>query len=167
MLGLGVSPLYLDRTQNNTIVRPWDGWSGTPFNTFIFEQTNTNYSKEINGMKLLYQGMSDEEKAKNEVYMRCCDIIQCYAFQRSTDLYDDIPYSEAGGAFQEKFYPKYDTQEEIYTDIMARLKTAAADLSTQKRLRLILSICYVQATWTNGFVWLIPYVCVWQCVCVM
>lgn len=109
MLGLGVSPLYLDRTQNNTIVRPWDGWSGTPFNTFIFEQTNTNYSKEINGMKLLYQGMSDEEKAKNEVYMRCCDIIQCYAFQRSTDLYDDIPYSEAGGAFQEKFYPKYDT----------------------------------------------------------
>lgn len=130
MLGLGVSPLYLDRTQNNTIVRPWDGWSGTPFNTFIFEQTNTNYSKEINGMKLLYQGMSDEEKAKNEVYMRCCDIIQCYAFQRSTDLYDDIPYSEAGGAFQEKFYPKYDTQEEIYTDIMARLKTAAADLST-------------------------------------
>lgn len=130
MLGLGVSPLYLDRTQNNTIVRPWDGWSGTPFNTFIFEQTNTNYSKEINGMKLLYQSMSDEEKAKNEVYMRCCDIIQCYAFQRSTDLYDDIPYSEAGGAFQEKFYPKYDTQEEIYTDIMARLKTAAADLST-------------------------------------
>lgn len=130
MLGLGVSPLYLDRTQNNTIVRPWDGWSGTPFNEFIFEQTNTNYSKEINGMKLLYQSMSDEEKAKNEVYMRCCDIIQCYAFQRSTDLYDDIPYSEAGGAFQEKFYPKYDTQEEIYTDIMARLKTAAADLST-------------------------------------
>lgn len=129
MLGLGVSPLYLDRTQNNTIVRPWDGWSGTPFNEFIFEQTNTNYSKEINGMKLLYQSMSDEEKAKNEVYMRCCDIIQCYAFQRSTDLYDDIPYSEAGGAFQEKFYPKYDTQEEIYTDIMARLKTAAADLS--------------------------------------
>lgn len=130
MLGLGVSPLYLDRTQNNTIVRPWDGWSGTPFNEFIFEQTNTNYSKEINGMKLLYQSMSDEEKAKNEVYMRCCDIIQCYAFQRSTDLYDDIPYFEVGGAFQEKFYPKYDTQEEIYTDIMARLKTAAADLST-------------------------------------
>ena len=42
MLGLGVSPLYLDRTQNNTIVRPWDGWSGTPFNEFIFTQTCTN-----------------------------------------------------------------------------------------------------------------------------
>ena len=129
MLGLGVSPLYLDKTQNSTIVRPWDGWSGEPFNTFIFGQTNTNYSREINGMKLLYNGMSEEEKAENTVYMRCCDIIQCYAFQRSTDLYDDIPYSEAGGAYEEKFYPKYDTQEEIYMNILERLKTAATDLS--------------------------------------
>ncbi|MCS2892566.1 SusD/RagB family nutrient-binding outer membrane lipoprotein [Parabacteroides faecis] len=129
MLGLGVSPLYLDKTQNNTIVRPWDGWSGPLFNSFIFEQTNSNYTREINGMKLLYKGMSDEEQAENSVYMRCCDIIQCYAFQRSTDLYDDIPYFEVGGAYEEKFYPKYDTQEAIYMDILDRLKTAAADLS--------------------------------------
>lgn len=129
MLGLGVSPLYLDRTQNNSIVQPWSGWSGTPFNEFIFTQTNTSYSKEISGMQLLYNSMSDEEKNANEVYMRCADIIKSYAFQRSTDLYDDIPYSEAGGGFQEKFYAKYDTQEEIYTSILETLKTAAEDLS--------------------------------------
>ncbi|MBP3517875.1 MAG: SusD/RagB family nutrient-binding outer membrane lipoprotein [Parabacteroides sp.] len=129
MLGLGVSPLYLDRTQNNTIVRPWDGWSGEPFNTFVFNQTNSNYTREINGMTLLYNGMSEEEKSENSVYMRCCDIIWCYAFQRSTDLYDDIPYFEVGGAYQEKFYPKYDTQEEIYMAILDRLKTAVTDLS--------------------------------------
>lgn len=129
MLGLGVSPLYLDRTQNNTIVRPWDGWSGEPFNTFVFNQTNSNYTREINGMTLLYNGMSEDEKAENSVYMRCCDIIWCYAFQRSTDLYDDIPYFEVGGAYQEKFYPKYDTQEEIYMAILDRLKTAVTDLS--------------------------------------
>ena len=129
MLGLGVSPLYLDKSQNTSIVRPWDGWSGAPFNYDIFEKTNTAYSREINGMKLLYEGMTDEEKAENMVYMRCCDIIQCYAFQRSTDLYDDIPYFEVGGAFQEKFYPKYDTQEQIYDDMMKRLKLAVEDLS--------------------------------------
>lgn len=132
MLGLGVSPLYLDRTQNNTIVRPWDGWSGEPFNSFIFEQTNSNYTREINGMSLLYNGMNETEKAENSVYMRCCDIIWCYAFQRSTDLYDDIPYFEVGGAYQEKFYPKYDTQESIYLDILERLKKAASDLSAFK-----------------------------------
>lgn len=130
MLGLGVSPLYIDRTQNTTIVEPWAGWSGTPFNEFIFNETNVNYSKEVNGMKLLYNTMSDEEKARNLVYMRCCDIMQSYAFQRSTDLYDDIPYFEVGGAFQEKFYAAYDTQEAIYMDILNRLKQAATELST-------------------------------------
>lgn len=129
MLGLGVSPLYLDRTQNNTIVRPWDGWSGTPFNEFIFTQTCTNYSKELSGMKLLYADMTEEEQEQNKVYMLCSDIIRSYAFQRATDLYDDMPYSEAGGAFQELFYLKYDTQEEIYMNIMETLKNAAAELS--------------------------------------
>lgn len=129
MLGLGVSPLYLDRTQNNTIVRPWDGWSGTPFNEFIFTQTCTNYSKELSGMKLLYADMTEEEQEQNKVYMLCSDIIRSYAFQRATDLYDDMPYSEAGGSFQELFYPKYDTQEEIYMNIMETLKNAAAELS--------------------------------------
>ena len=129
MLGLGVSPLYLDKTQNNTIVRPWDGWSGTPFNEFIFTQTCTNYSKELSGMKLLYADMTEEEQEQNKVYMLCSDIIRSYAFQRATDLYDDMPYSEAGGAFQELCYPKYDTQEEIYMNIMETLKSAAADLT--------------------------------------
>ena len=128
MLGLGVSPVYLDRSQSNTIVRPWDGWSGTPFNEFIFTQTCTNYSKELNGMKLLYADMTEEDQTQKRVYMLCSDIIRCYAFQRATDLYDDMPYSEAGGAFQEMFYPKYDTQEEIYMSIMDCLKTAVKEL---------------------------------------
>ncbi len=130
MLGLGVSPLYIDITQNNTIVRPWDGWSGTPFNEYVFTQTCVEYGKEIAAMKLLYAGQTPEEQEQNKVYMTCCDIMKSYAFQRATDLYDDMPYSETGGAFQENFYPKYDTQEEIYTNIMATLKTAAAELDS-------------------------------------
>ena len=129
MLGLGVSPLYLDPSQNNTIVQPWMGWSGVPFNEDIFNKTNVNFSKDINVMKLLYNGMSDEDKKRNSVYISCADIIQGYAFQRSTDLYDDIPYFEVGGAFQEQFYAKYDTQEAIYMDIISRLKQAAMDLT--------------------------------------
>ena len=128
MLGLGVSPMYLDASQNNAIVEPWMGWSGVPFNEFIFDKTNVNYSRDINAMKLLYADMTEEEKAKNAVYISCSDIVQAYAFQRSTDLYDDIPYFDVGGAFQEKFYAKYDSQEEIYADIMAKLKKAAEDL---------------------------------------
>lgn len=130
MLSLGVSPLYVDRTQNTRIVQPWTGWSGTPFNEAIFEMTNVNYSKDINAMKLLYNSMTEEEKQRNKIYLLCADVIQSYAFQRSTDLYDDIPYSEVGGAFQEKFYAKYDTQEFIYTEIMNKLKEAAKGIAS-------------------------------------
>lgn len=130
MLGIGASCSYIYAPTNYSIVQPWTGWSGEPFNSFVFEKTNVNYSKDINAMKLLYQSMSEEEKAANEVYLLCSDIVQCYAFQRSTDLYDDIPYFEVGGAFQEKFYAKYDTQEAIYTDILSRLKNAASKLAS-------------------------------------
>ena len=125
MLGLGVSPFYIDRTQNNKIVQPWTDWSGTNFNEAIFEMTNVNYSKDISAMKLLYNGMTEEEQRRNKIYLLCADVIQCYAFQRSTDLYDDIPYSEVGGAFQEQFYAKYDSQEFIYTEILNKLKEDA------------------------------------------
>lgn len=129
MLGIGASCSYIYAPTNYSIVEPWTGWSGEPFNSFVFEKTNVNYSKDINAMKLLYQSMSEEEKASNEVYILCSDIVQCYAFQRSTDLYDDIPYFEVGGAFQEKFYAKYDSQEDIYTDILSRLSNAATKLA--------------------------------------
>ena len=130
MLGLGVSPLYLDASQNSTIIQPWLDWSGVEFNKAIFEKTNVDYSKNLNAMTLLYNVMTEEEKARNAVYVYCSDIVRGYAFQRSTDMYDDIPYSEAGGAFEGVFYAKYDTQDFIYADIMTKLKDAAAGLSS-------------------------------------
>lgn len=50
-------------------------------------------------------------------------------FHRLTDLYGDIPYSEAGLAYHEGIYtPVYDTQEFIYTDMLKELEEAAAAL---------------------------------------
>lgn len=130
MLGLGVRPRYLDASLNNSINQPWTGWSGVEFNKVIFDKTNVDYSKNLNAMDLLYADMSEEEKAKNAVYVHCSDIIRGYAFQRSTDIYDDIPYSEAGGAYQGVFYAAYDTQEDIYMDLLSRLKEAATGLAS-------------------------------------
>ncbi len=130
MLGLCGRPDYIDISQNNTIYRPWtDYWGGTTFNEYVFTQTCVEYGKEMAAMELLYEGQTPEEQEQNKVYMTCVEIMRSYAFQRATDLYDDMPFSETGGAFQENFYPKYDTQEEIYTSIMATLKAAAEELS--------------------------------------
>lgn len=56
-------------------------------------------------------------------------IIRAYIFQRLTDLHGDIPYSEAGNA-TEFAYPKYDTQEAIYDDLLKELDEAQAALTS-------------------------------------
>lgn len=50
-----------------------------------------------------------------------------------TDIHGDVPYSEAGKGFlEEKFNPRYDTQEEIYNDFFTELKTAGNNLDASK-----------------------------------
>ena len=129
MLGVSMRPDLLDASQNSTIFQPWTGWSGTTFYPLIFNKTNVEYSKNYYAMQLLYNEMTDEEKAEKAVYVYCSNIVRGYAFQRSTDMYDDIPYFDTGSAFSGECYVGYDTQEEIYADIMAKLKEAVDGLS--------------------------------------
>lgn len=52
-------------------------------------------------------------------------IMRSWMFQILTDLWGDIPYSEAIKAKSDKIYaPKYDTQEKIYEGIIADLEEA-------------------------------------------
>lgn len=49
-------------------------------------------------------------------------IWRAYMYHRLTDLYGDIPYSEAGKALTDKNYtPKYDEQSAIYADLLKEL----------------------------------------------
>lgn len=56
-------------------------------------------------------------------------VMRVYAFAKMSDLYGDIPYSEAGRPRQFS-YPKYDTQEAIYKSMLAELDEAQANLKT-------------------------------------
>ncbi len=58
-------------------------------------------------------------------------IFKVFQFQRLTDLYGDIPYSQAGlGYINGVTLPKYDKQQDIYTDMLNELQDAASKLST-------------------------------------
>ena len=57
-------------------------------------------------------------------------ILKSWMFSVITDAYGDAPYSEATAADNNIFKPKYDTQEAIYTGILADLETANTILST-------------------------------------
>ncbi|MCK5682677.1 SusD/RagB family nutrient-binding outer membrane lipoprotein, partial [bacterium] len=51
--------------------------------------------------------------------------LKAYTAQQTTDMWGDIPYSEAFRLDEEIIYPKYDSQKEVYTTILAELKEAA------------------------------------------
>jgi hypothetical protein len=60
-------------------------------------------------------------------------IYRVYLMSIITDIYGDVPYSEAGKGFLEgKFNPRYDTQEEIYNDFFLELNTAVANFDASK-----------------------------------
>ena len=62
----------------------------------------------------------DNPAYTNEI--QYCRVMKAYMFQRMTDLYGDIPYFDAGkGALGGELYPKYDTQEAIYDDLLKEL----------------------------------------------
>lgn len=87
--------------------------------------TNFNmYSGHFQNLKQAFEGA---EKAKDNNSIALIKILRSYAFQNLTDLYGDIPYSDALKAddpTNPTIYPKYDSQKSIYMDIIAQLKEA-------------------------------------------
>ncbi|MBS1522289.1 MAG: SusD/RagB family nutrient-binding outer membrane lipoprotein [Bacteroidetes bacterium] len=60
-------------------------------------------------------------------------IWRAYCFGRLTDLYGDIPYSQAGQGYNSGIYkPAYDAQKDIYADMLKELDEAATSLDASK-----------------------------------
>jgi len=57
-------------------------------------------------------------------------IWQSWIFHLVTDLWGDVPYSEALKAMDGKTTPAYDSQQDIYTGLLAALTTGAGKLGT-------------------------------------
>jgi len=62
-------------------------------------------------------------------------IFQAYAYMVLTDEYGDIPYTEGGkGYTDQNFFPVYDPQQQIYTDIIKELGEAATALNAAGKI---------------------------------
>lgn len=73
------------------------------------------------------------QKPEYQNMLAVAKIWGAFLFQRMTDLYGNVPYSEAGYAFHQNIYkPKYDSQESIYTDMIEQVKEGISLLSTEK-----------------------------------
>jgi Starch-binding associating with outer membrane len=88
---------------------------------------NTVYNNNRNLQNIFVASEKDAKSPYNGVGL----ILKSWMFSLATDAYGDVPYSEAGKAKTEGvFAPAYDSQEAIYTGLLADLKKANEQLAT-------------------------------------
>ena len=72
------------------------------------------------------------DASKSNMY-QITRIFKVFMFQRLTDMYGDIPYSQAGKGYTEGVtHPKYDRQQDIYADMLKELDEAAQALNASQ-----------------------------------
>ncbi|PJJ79357.1 SusD/RagB family nutrient-binding outer membrane lipoprotein [Mucilaginibacter auburnensis] len=68
--------------------------------------------------------ISSAERLKENNYKAIGLIYKCWAYSILTDVYGDVPYSEAMNAAGGNVQPKFDSQKDIYTQILKDLDEA-------------------------------------------
>ncbi len=92
---------------------------------------NGGYKQEVKSLVAVLEKVKDDP-AQSNLYA-AARIWEAVVFQRMTDLYGDVPHSEAGrGFFDSNFKPVYDRQQDIYLDLLAGLEAATTALDAAK-----------------------------------
>lgn len=110
-------------------------WSGdkylrnSGYSSSLWDRAYNNYVKDlVNLVEITDPEVVGDNSQIN--YHAIARIWKVYAFSRLTDLYGDVPYSEAGlGYLENTFTPKYDRQQDIYADMLNELEVAAGLLN--------------------------------------
>ena len=106
-------------------------WGGDKYlenNDYIHAYWNRAYVEQVKPVVELVE--FTRGKAQYSNLHNIARLMKAMVFQRLTDLYGDIPYSEAGlGYHQLVFYPKYDTQESIYADLLKEIEASTLALN--------------------------------------
>lgn len=94
-----------------------------------------NTFNAVNGGSKLLEDAIQLSKDKPELsnLHNMARIWKTVIYHRLTDLYGDVPYSEANQGFSAQNYkPKYDTQKDIYYTMLSELEDATAKLDASK-----------------------------------
>lgn len=123
------------RSINNELMQVTVDRGDTDYKVFRYDIRGTlaNYiwnAQFINLANLKDLYLSAEERFDlsgedyQKTYMAISLITQAWLFSIITDMYGDIPYSEALKIKEGIIYPKFDSQEEVYHDIFLKLEEA-------------------------------------------
>lgn len=107
----------------------WDGDKYTWNRGYASSMIDRIYGNAVKNIEDMLVQL-DEEGAPEEM-KAIVRIQRVIVFHRLTDLYGDVPYSEAGKAVISGILkPKYDAQSDIYADMLKELEESAAALGS-------------------------------------
>jgi hypothetical protein len=86
-----------------------------------FDYLWTNLYKRANDMQKMYQ-LAEPVKDVNN--MAVALVMKAWLVSNLTDMFGDIPYTDAFKGDEELYYPKFDNQKSIYENMLADLKRA-------------------------------------------
>ncbi|MFT3702122.1 MAG: SusD/RagB family nutrient-binding outer membrane lipoprotein [Agriterribacter sp.] len=125
-------------TYENSIFKEYSNYftneaSGTIFQDRDWSTPFSNYQGTLINISEVIRLTKDKPELANENAE--ARIWKVWLFHQLTDAYGDLPYTEALLSVDDVInQPKYDTQKDIYTDLLNELKTAAAALSSEPSL---------------------------------
>jgi hypothetical protein len=106
--------------------------------TILGGSTNDRYGWKPINWNVYYTSARDAQNLEqfgkeigNSNYEGIGLLLKTYIFSILTDLYGDVPYSEALKGKQDTFKPKYDKQEDIYPQLIAELEKASLLINPQ------------------------------------
>lgn len=103
--------------------------SGNMLSLGNFSDPFDDYTTYIENLEAIIRLTKDDPELTNQNAI--ARIWRVWVYHRMTDAYGDIPYSDVATSFEDiVLYPKYDTQESIYIDLLKELKEAASALTS-------------------------------------
>lgn len=107
----------------------WNGDKYTYNAGYSSSLYDRNYTNTIKNMEDLLNTLNNSENA-DPARLGMARIWKAVTFHRMTDMYGDVPYSQAGRGFLDGIdKPLYDPQSEIYADMLNELGEGVAQLN--------------------------------------
>lgn len=116
-------------------IQHWAGGPVVPVSRYFEGPENLIWSQHYTLLRNIVQIKQElsgkEDNAAGRSKLAIAELYEAYLYQRLTDLFGDIPYSEITQSNKEiNRTPKFDKQEEIYPALVQKIDAAIAKLTT-------------------------------------
>ena len=151
--GSSTLDFLLGTMQYTTSYNDVAGWGSKYISSQLqqsYQAFDAAYPDEINELGIVIKTVTGNSADVN--MLAVAKIWRVYCFSRLTDLYGNIPYSQAGLGYDSSVYkPAYDSQQSIYSDMLNQLSDAIQMMDASKTTFAAADLIYNGSTtqWTK------------------